>query len=234
MNDSASTPGLRSHRVAALRAMVVLLVAALLSTALIGIRSGKNEDSGQMPESLAEYLLWEPLALTAFTLLDFDNNAFGIDRLKGKWTFVFFGYTFCPDICPVTLANLASTFRRLEAESIPVADVQSLFVSVDPERDTPEVLRQYVPYFSADFMAATGNKSQLDSFTRQLGAVYYREPAETGQGYHVSHNSSVFLIDPQARLYARLAVPHVPEEMASAFVAIRQYYEGDNANDDSF
>ena len=221
--------------------LVGLIFVAVLVGTLAGLQMQTSEEPQPIPESLVEYLLWEPLEVTPFTLVDFNNQEYGIDRLNGYWTFIFFGYTFCPDICPVTLSNLVSAFRKLESQSFPMSQVQVIFVSVDPGRDTPEVLKQYVPHFDSRFMGSTGSKSQLDLFTRQLGALYYIDEQideqidgqidgqvdgeNSGENYTVSHNSSLFLIDPQARQFARFAMPHFPDEIADAFVRIVQHYE---------
>jgi protein SCO1 len=205
-------------------ALAGLVVLAVIAGAVIFQKMSKSGEDHYIPESLVEYLLWEPQPLSAFTLMDFDEQEYNVHRLEGKWTFIFFGYTFCPDVCPVTMANLASVFRKMEAQSISLTDIQVLFVSVDPERDTPKVLKQYVPYFNPRFMGATGSKSQLDLFTRQLGALYtIDEPSD--ENYTVSHNSSLFLIDPQMRLYARFAMPHIPDEITDAYLRIVQHYD---------
>ncbi|MBT4161190.1 MAG: SCO family protein [Gammaproteobacteria bacterium] len=202
-----------------------LVVVVLALVILASQRMQESEPVQQIPESLAENLFWDPVQMTSFTLVDFDNQQYGVDQLEDQWTFVFFGYTFCPDICPVTLANLAAMFRKLESASFPMADVRVLFVSVDPERDTQEVLKGYVPYFDPRFLGVSGSKSQLDGFTRQLGALYYVDEDSPEAHYTVSHNSSVFLIDPQARQYARFAAPHDPDQMSDAFIRIVEYYE---------
>jgi protein SCO1/2 len=228
--------------------LVGLIFVAVLVGTLIGLKTLTSEEPQPIPESLVEYLLWEPLEVTPFTLVDFNNQEYGIDRLSGYWTFIFFGYTFCPDICPVTLSNLVSVFRKLESRSFPMSQVQVIFVSVDPGRDTPAVLKQYVPYFDSRFMGSTGSKTQLDLFTRQLGALYYIDEQideqidineqvdgeNPGENYTVSHNSSLFLIDPQARQFARFAMPHLPDEITDAFVRIVQHYESAEGKDSTW
>jgi len=199
--------------------LVVLAVGAVLGTRMIG-----KDQVQPIPEALVEYLLWEPQQIASFTLQDFDKQEFDIDHFKGKWTFLFFGYTFCPDVCPVTMSNLASVFKKLEGKPVPMSNIQGVFISVDPERDTPDILKQYVPYFDSRFIGASGTKQQLDAFTRQIGALYYIDAEESGENYLVSHNSSLFLIDPKARLYARFTMPHDPEQITGAFIQIVQHY----------
>ncbi len=218
MNDSNSATGISPKHVAASLLAVALIAGAIWALSLL-----RDLDTQPLPEELAEYLMWDPVPMTEFTLVDFNGSEIGLEQLKGRWTFVFFGYTFCPDVCPTTLANLAAVFRLLEPE-FPVSDVQVIFISVDPERDTPSRLKQYVPHFDSRFVGAVGTRDQLDAFTRQLGAMYFIDAEDRTENYLVSHNSSLFLIDPGARQFARFTVPHVPQEIASAFIEIAHHY----------
>ncbi len=214
------------------RPAIIGLIALTVVVITLVVGSGilKDEEVYPLPEHLVEYLLWEPDQLTAFRLEDFDRQDFDLDRLKGKWTFLFFGFTFCPDVCPVTMANLGAVFRQLESKSVQMDSLQGLFVSVDPARDTPEVLKQYVPHFNSGFVGVSGTTEELNLFTRQLGALYYIdeseiEEGEPGENYQVSHNSSIFLIDPKGRQYARFTMPHIPTEISEVFLEIVQHYE---------
>jgi len=206
-------------------ALVSLVVVVLAVGALYGLRMRDAVEVHRIPESLVEYVLQEPIEMTPFTLLGFDGEEFGISRLEGKWSFIFFGYTNCPDVCPVTMANLATVFRKLEARSRPMSNIQGIFISVDEARDTPEILKQYVLQFDPRFKGLSGTKPQLDNFTRQLGVLYYIDPENPDENYPVSHNSSLFLIDPKARHFARFAMPHVPDEIVDVFTQIVRHYE---------
>ncbi len=129
-----------------------------------------------------------------------------LDRqwLRGHWSLVFFGYTQCPDVCPGTLGMLAEALRGLPAGQRP----QVLFISVDPDRDTPELLAQYVPSFDPAFRGAAGQDEDLAALVRHLGVHYERHsPGAAGQ-YTVDHTASVFLIDPGVRLKALFSPPH--------------------------
>ncbi len=124
---------------------------------------------------------------------------------KGKIVLLYFGYTFCPDICPTNLGNLSVAWRNLPAE---VRDkVQILFVSVDPQRDTPKRLQAYSDFFNANIIGLTGDPDTLRTITRRYGAVYKKVPVkESSIGYLVDHSAFTYLIDPEGKLVIQL--PH--------------------------
>ena len=165
--------------------------------------------------------------LLPFRLTDQHNRPFDEKRLQGKWTFVFFGYTSCPDICPTTLNVLSGVYASLPENT--AADTQVVFVSVDPARDTPEKLAEYVSYFNRDFIGASGDKQQIDAFSRQFGAGYIIERENpdapgTENGYTVSHTSAIFLLDPSGRLVAIFSQPHQVTTIVSLYNRIRAYF----------
>ena len=149
------------------------------------------------------------------------------EDLLGKWTFVFFGYLSCPDVCPNTLHELAEFRRLLDDSGDPAADLaQVLFVSVDPERDSEAALAAYVGHFDKRFIGATAGKAAIDRFARQFGAGYTRE-AETAPGqYLIAHTSAVFLVDPHARLVATFSQPHYASTILSQYRQLAAYYAG--------
>ena len=143
--------------------------------------------------------------LAPFTLVDHNNEVFNETTLRKRWSFLFFGYTHCPDVCPVTLSVLNSVAQRLQDVD---ADIRFVFVSVDPERDTPEKLAQFVRYFNENFIGVTGSKQQIEQFTRELGIMHMRVAAEeNATGYLVDHTASVLLIDPDGRYHAVFSPP---------------------------
>ncbi len=162
----------------------------------------------------------EPRALPAFELIDQANAAFGPERLRGHWTFLFFGFVNCPDVCPTTLAMLADVRRRIAAES--AGDVpQVVLVSVDPGRDTPPVLAQYVAHFDASFTGVTGLPEAIETLTRALGvAVFVGAPAADGS-YAVDHTAAIFLIDPEGRVAALFNTPHEAGAIARDYRSVR-------------
>lgn len=162
--------------------------------------------------------------LQPFRLIDQNNVSFELGNLKNKWSFIFFGYTSCPDICPMTLRTLDVVQTHLSsANSASPEDVQVVFISVDPERDTTDKLAAYVSFFDEEFIGATGTKQDLDAFTGQFGAGYQFEPETSPGHYLVAHTSAVFLVDPLGRLIATFSQPHYPEVISSQYQQIRDY-----------
>lgn len=206
--------------------LAVLLVIALSATALIGWKLS-HDQVVKAPAEIEDYLFWEAKELTDFKLTGADNKTLGLNELKGKWSFIFFGYTHCPDVCPLTLMVLGQAFKILEKNPAVFPEVQGIFVSVDPKRDTPESLKEYVSYFNDRFIGVTGSTAELDDFSRQMSALYTIHPKEAGRSddtYLVTHNSTVFLVDPQGRLHGRFPPPQTPKEIAEVFMKIRTFY----------
>lgn len=207
------------------RRLALLLVMALGVAAFFAWKSSRDT-AARTPADIEDYVFWQAKELSDFTLAAAGERTLGSSDLKGKWTFVFFGYTHCPDVCPLTLAVLGQVFKILEKQPEIFREIQAIFVSVDPGRDTPEALGAYVSYFNKEFIGATGSVAQIDAFSRQLGALYTihaKEPGNTSDSYLVTHNSTIFLVDPQGRLHGRFPVPHVPHEIAEIFLKIRAF-----------
>ncbi len=203
--------------------VALLLIIAVTVTTFLAWRL--NFDTKvQAPEELEDYLFWEPKKLEDFTLVAADSNTIGLDQLKGKWSFVFFGYMHCPDICPTTMATLGVAFKVMEKDPVIAREIQGIFVSVDPKRDTPKLLLEYAPYFHSKFSGVTGSIAQIDAITRQMGALYTIHPGESENNYTVSHNSTVFVVDPRGRRYGRFPPPLNPGEITDVFIRIRTFY----------
>lgn len=166
--------------------------------------------------------------LQAFKLTDHNHTVFDEKRLQGKWSFIFFGYTSCPDVCPTTLNVLSSVHDLLVDETdTTLNDMQVLFISVDPKRDTTEKLADYVTYFNKDFIGATADKTEIDKLARQFGAGYIIEEEKPTGGYNVSHTSAIFLTDPHGRLVATFSQPHQASTISSQYKKIQTYLSRD-------
>ncbi|NDU92955.1 MAG: SCO family protein [Ferrovum sp.] len=143
------------------------------------------------------------------------QGMFSNATLRGHWTFVLFGYTHCPDVCPTSLALLADVTRQLQGKTTPP---QVVFVSVDAPRDSIDLLRKYVPAFNPAFIGATGSDAAMKPLTRDLGVYYVRnvgeDPAENSNSYSVDHTSSFFLIAPDGSLRAVFQLPQEAGPMA--------------------
>ena len=172
------------------------------------------------PPATAALLLHTPKALPDFALVDGDGKPFSNARLAGHWTFLYFGYTHCPDACPTTLAALAQCMHELGADVHP----QVVFVSVDPKRDDAKLLKDYAAYFDPAFLGATGSEDQLQALTQPLGVAYSYGPADKSGNYSVDHSVAVFLIDPAGRETAVFSPPLEPKRTAADYQAILAYH----------
>lgn len=202
------------------------LVLAGIAALALGLLAGLFwAERGPEPPQLSEHATWlePPKLLAPFELVDHRNQVFGPEALQGRWSFVFFGYTHCPDVCPTTLGLLNTVAKHLAAETPPP---QFVFVSVDPERDTPEQLASFVGYFNPAFIGVTGTPEALSAFTRQLGVLSLKvEQDGAGGGYLVDHTAAVFLFDPAGRLVALFSPPLDATGMTEDFRALARYYE---------
>jgi len=169
----------------------------------------------------------QPKVLSPFTLTDQDARPFGLKELKGHWTFVSIGFTACGYVCPTNMATYHAINREI---SKPVREqaVNFLFISVDPERDSPDQLKQYVRRFDPSFLGATGSHDQLQPLVRELGLMYGRsEEVGSTMDYMVDHSASILLLDPQVRLIAVFSWPHDSAAMAADFGVLHDhYYQG--------
>lgn len=158
----------------------------------------------------------EPRPLADFELVDQSGKPFGRNQLKGTWNLLFLGFTHCPDVCPQTLAVLSAIDNRRDPHD---ARVQTVFVSVDPERDTPSHLAEYTAYFNPEFAGVTGEKPELDRLCDSLDFAYVKVPQGEGR-YTVDHSTPVALIDPQARVVGYFSQPLDIEAVAADLRAL--------------
>ncbi len=174
------------------------LIALLLLFGLLGSISANKLFSSQPPTLNTSFLYPQPRTLGDFELKDQYGNRFDNARLQNRWSLIFIGYTSCPDICPTTMAKLASVYHMLQ----PQMDLQVVFISVDPARDDQQKRLDYINFFNPNFIAATASHQQLLPLTRQLGMVYAM--VGEGENYQVDHSASMVLISPDNRRYATI------------------------------
>lgn len=216
----------------------VLLVILTLSLALVSgvllylklgdpgiIAAGQKKAASSIPG-----LMWpSPKKLSPFQLTDHKGQPFDLNRLKGQWSLLFFGYTHCPDICPTTMTLLNAVVNDLEKKQQAIPQV--IFISVDPGRDTQQHLNQYISYFNPGFIAVTGTEENLSAFTRQLGILSMKitdQANNNQQDYMVDHSASILMIDPDAQLLSIFSAPHAQDEIVQRYVMIRNFIESAN------
>ena len=172
--------------------LLIILLAVLVSV-LWGVRR-------KTQEGFYGFRLFPLKDAYDFNLIDQDGRPFQLSNLKGKVALFTFGFTHCPNICPTTLMDLATVYKAL-----PAADrnrVQILFISVDPDRDRPEVLKNYIPYFDPDIAGLTGSKDAIDHAVNAYGASYEisRQPGDPPGVYSVNHSAFTYLVNPRRKL----------------------------------
>ncbi len=144
-----------------------------------------------------------------FSLTDQHGQPFQLQQLRGKVVLLFFGYTSCPDVCPTELAGISKVLKSLKAD---IAKVQGLFVSVDPERDSPEILAEYVRYFDASLIGLTGSQSDIETVTKQYQVSYGKHPTPGG-GYSMDHTANLYVIGANGKLFAIIPYGFPPEHV---------------------
>jgi len=188
-----------------------VVVFSLLLAASLAL-SGCGKKPGSAGSTLALPALSSPFQNTDVTGLDFATNFALTDHtgkrrtladFRGKAVVVFFGYTHCPDVCPTTMAEMAAVMKELG----PLADrVQVLFISLDPERDSPALLAQYIPAFDSRFLGLSGDRAATDKTAKDFKVFYQKVPGKTPGSYTIDHSAGSYAFDPQGRV--RLFIRH--------------------------
>ncbi|ASP38045.1 hypothetical protein CHH28_04825 [Bacterioplanes sanyensis] len=193
----------------------MLRVTGLLMVLLIALAAGLLSAQQNQPARLLQQdglvLFPRPLPVSDFAFVDEHGATAARSDLQGRWQLLFFGYTYCPDICPMTLTHLNRSWQRLtpgQQQQLGVA-----MVSVDPQRDTPESLHLYMDYFNPEFRALTGNQAALQTLATELHAVYNRVERPDGQAYLMDHSANLAILDPQGRYRGYISPPHDPERL---------------------
>ena len=175
--------------------------------------------SDQEMRAAGVFLLPKPRALAEFNLEDQFGEAYKPESLTGKWSFIFFGFTNCPDICPTSMAEMGRAERELYAADDMQADpLQGVLVSVDPDHDTPNDLGQYAQAFSPRFLGVWGQREDLVALTQQVNVAFAKVPLANSQqalntdpGYTVDHTGNIVIINPRGHYHGFIKLPHKAE-----------------------
>lgn len=185
-----------------------LLVGLVLAIGLaIYIASmGINMNDAGTSSLLDDVKIDEVKPVRGYSLVNHNNQKIHAAMFVGHWTFVFFGYTNCPDVCPATLAQLVRLNKMISQDPSTAGKFQTLFVSVDPDRDGVEHIKEFVKYFDPNFIGATGDTNNILAFEKQFGAFHVIGDKRQ-EDYDVGHTSSVFLVNPDGRYIAKFSPP---------------------------
>jgi protein SCO1/2 len=149
---------------------------------------------------------------TAFSLKDFNGRIRTLEDFKGKVVVLFFGFTHCPDICPTTLTDLKKTMVLLKDKA---SAVQVIFITLDPARDTEEVLKKFIPTFNSSFLGLTGTESDIDKVANQLKIFNKKVNDGSKAGYTIDHSAGLYVIDKKGSIKLHISNGQKPEDLAS-------------------
>jgi len=184
--------------------ILVALVAVILGLTVNKVLNGRSEGNPTELIDAGIILLPQSRTVPALEMTDENGQPVVMDELKGKWSLLFFGYTFCPDICPTTLAQLRQVKSELPKEA--VERLQVVLVSVDPNRDTPAQLKQYLGYFDKDFRGVTGSLDNLQKLANAVSIPFI--PADTSKpNYTVDHSGNLALLGPDGKQRGFIRAP---------------------------
>lgn len=205
---------------------IVLIIQILLLIANINTALASEQE--ELRSALKYALVPQSKTLQAFQLVDEVNKPFGVDQLRGKWTFMYFGYMSCPDVCPMTAEELNLVYNKLQSKPAYKQNTQFVFVSVDPYRDTPDGLLEYTQYFSNKLVGLVAPVEKTNVLTEQLGVFHRRlivEDKKTkDQEYVVEHDADIYLIGPDVKVIAKFTPPHYGKEINQLYILIRDKY----------
>ncbi len=201
-------------------AVLILLLAVLVGAGVAVVYFGPGTQFSDEELKAFNFSPYPaPRDIGDFRLDDAAGGDFGPERLRGRWSFMFFGFANCPDICPITLAVLGEAERVLaEAGDEPF---QGILVTVDPERDTAPVLLEYVRSFSDDFVGVTGSVPDIFVFARRFHAGFSKQLLEDSElGYTMNHSGRIAVVDPWGRHYGNVSSPFDATRLATLYRAL--------------
>lgn len=202
---------------------LILPLALLLAACNMGPGGNASSSAESTPGDLAGARIGAP-----FTLTNQDGKKVRWDDFKGKYRLVYFGYSYCPDVCPVDLQHIMQAFARFEkADAARAAKVQPIFITLDPERDTPQVLKTYVAAFHPRLIGLTGTPDEIAKVARDFVVLYNKEEQKGGSSYLVSHSRTPYLFGPDGQPVALVPVddPGTPDKQEGDPAAVLAFLE---------
>lgn len=207
-------------------ATLILIVSAVIALSA-GVWFGFDSSKPVSVPGIQGMVLPSPKLVDNFELTDHQNKQFSRENLKNKWSLVFVGYTNCPDICPTTLNTVKQVHNLMLEQQL--SPPQMVFISADPERDTPERLNEYVSYFNPEFIGATGKLDALTQLAKNLGVFFKKAAGSSGDinasDYLVDHSASLILTNPEGNISAYLSAPHTPMKIIDSIIRSQEYYK---------
>lgn len=197
----------------------VIIIVSVMTLFMVGFVHKINSPRVMSAEELRanNAIVFEnPRIIKEFQLVDHHEQAFTLEQLKGKWTLIYFGFSHCPDICPTSLAKLNQVVEQLQSDI--AAETQVLLVSLDPARDTPEKLAQYVPFFNEDFIGVTGEFLEILKFSRNVNVAFSK--VAQGDDYTIDHTGNIVLINPKGHYHGFFKPPFELARLKTTYQSI--------------
>lgn len=199
-------------------AVALLLLVGWLLWAQTGM------DKRALPDNLRTVIASGPIKLAPVQLINQHGQAVTESWFTGQWTFFAFGFTHCPDVCIATLSQFVEIKKALAQRHPEIAPPRYVFISVDPERDTPARLAAYLAHFDRDFIGLTGAAAQIEALERSMEIFHRKQTPSASGDYQVSHSGEIFLLDPAGRVYARFVPPLETSAVAAQLNSIMRFY----------
>ena len=175
---------------------------------------------GVLAVNIKGEVMAKPAAVAHFTLTDQDEKPFTQEKLKGKWSLLYFGFTSCTTMCPVNLLQLSKFYLQLQSNGVTKGELpQVVFVSVDPARDTPAKMKEYVHHYNPDFIGLTGAPDQIKTLETFCATQHKANAAINGQ-YQVQHSALVYLVNPRQQLVASFYPPFYIDGLVKDYLAV--------------
>ena len=200
----------------AVRKTVTIVLAAIAMVLGLTVNKFLNKPplSKEQLQQMGTVIFDTPRAFTMTELVDHNGQPFTAKNLQGRWTLVYFGFTFCPDICPATLSQLNKFDALIKEQSPKIAqDLQYIMVTVDPDRDTAEKLKNYVPYFNKDFIGVTGEINNVYNLAVQMNVPFTPVVDAEDDFYLVDHGANLTLINPEGDYQGFIRPPLDPAKL---------------------
>lgn len=210
------------------KSKIIILISAVVVIALLAGLWLHHNTLGKPAVLKTATVLTPARDISDFQLTGDNDKPFTLSNLKGHWTLIFFGFTHCPELCPTTLATLKEVYQKLEnAKQKPMPQV--LFISVDPARDSPKLIKRYLSSFNSNFLGATGTEEALKSLTQEMSVLYMKvmQPGHESNDqahYDIDHSGTLLLTNPAGKLVAIFNMPHQEAQIAADLHTIIKYY----------
>ncbi|NND00139.1 MAG: copper chaperone PCu(A)C [Gammaproteobacteria bacterium] len=207
----------------------ILTIALVAITALaIGVFTQQmDHQAADLPKLEKAIILPAGKPLSGIDFLDHNGQVFSGEDFKGFWSILFFGFTNCPDVCPATMHTLKQVKETVSGANR-WGNYQVVMVSVDPERDSPRRLSDYVPFFDREFIGLTGALETTEEFARQLGILFVKHETNENGSYDVDHGTALILLNPQSEMVGVIPAPHDAGSISRDLISLAEYYAADH------